>query len=67
VQYYEWFVVAAFGFRVAPPSVMVILTILRSEPVGLLTLGIGFIALALFLRKKVTESTRLASNSSGNN
>jgi hypothetical protein len=45
---------------------MVILTILRSEPVGLLTLGIGFIALALLVRKKVTESTRLASNSNGN-
>ncbi len=45
---------------------MVILTILRSEPVGLLTLGLGFIALALLVRKKVTESTRLASNSNVN-
>jgi hypothetical protein len=43
---------------------MEILTILHSEPVGLLTLGIGFIALALLLRR-VTESRRLASKASG--
>ena len=45
---------------------MELLTILRSEPIGLLTLGVGFIALALFLKKKVTESKRLANTSSSN-
>jgi len=44
---------------------MDILTILHSEPAGLLTLGLTFIAVALVLRKKLTER-RLATKSSGN-
>jgi hypothetical protein len=45
---------------------MEILTILRSEPIGLLTLGLSFIAVALLLRKKATDPRRLASKASGN-
>jgi hypothetical protein len=45
---------------------MTILTILHAEPVGLITLGVAFILVSLLVRKKLTDTRRLASKASGN-